>query len=148
MQMDKNYVVDANIFGKLVLNEPDSSLADNFVCDAIQEESYFFVPTLFFYELIGLLKKNNIPVQDIREFISEVHDKPYMKPIDLHSKLLLKSLEISQVGNKKSGFPTFYDSVYHALAILNNCDFITADKKLYVKTRQLGNIRLLRDIDL
>ena len=46
-------------------------------------------------------------------------------------------------GQKNSGFPSLYDSVYHALAINNNCHFVTADKRHEAKTKQFGHIVLL-----
>ena len=59
-----------------------------------------------------------------------------------------KTLSICNHGNAKSGFPTFYDASYHALAILNNCNFITADRRHYQKTKALGHVRLLADMNI
>lgn len=51
-----------------------------------------------------------------------------------------------KLGHEKSGFPSFYDSTYHAIAILNNCNFVTSDKKHYDKTKGLGHIELFNNI--
>jgi predicted nucleic acid-binding protein len=56
-----------------------------------------------------------------------------------------KILEICRTGHIKSGFPSFYDACYHALAMIHDCHFITADKRHFSKTHQLGNIVLLSD---
>jgi hypothetical protein len=56
-----------------------------------------------------------------------------------------KTLEICESGHDKSGFPSFYDASYHALAINNDCYFITADKRHFNITQQLGHIVLLSD---
>lgn len=40
---------------------------------------------------------------------------------------------------------TFYDASYHALAIIKNGTFITADKAYYNATHKLGHIKLLKD---
>jgi predicted nucleic acid-binding protein len=77
-------------------------------------------------------------------FISALK-KTNLKIIELEENIIQKSLKITQMGHDKSGFPSFYDSVYHAIAIENNCDFITADKVHFDKVKQLGNIKFLGD---
>ena len=52
---------------------------------------------------------------------------------------------ITDAGHPKSGYPSFYDAVYHALAIGLDCKFITADAKHYEKTKRLRYIVLLAD---
>ena len=67
--------------------------------------------------------------------------------LDLSQDIVGLSLNIvEQTGQLNSGSPSFYDACYHAIALLNNCDFITADRKHYEKTKALGNIRLLQDM--
>ena len=56
-----------------------------------------------------------------------------------------KAIEICEAAHKKSGFPSFNDSSYHALAILNDCQFITADKRHISKTQKIGHTILLSD---
>jgi len=46
---------------------------------------------------------------------------------------------------KKSGFPSFYDASYHALAITHECQFITADKRHIAKAKGFGHVTLLSD---
>ena len=67
--------------------------------------------------------------------------------LDLSQQIVGLSLNIvEQTGQPNSGSPSFYDACYHAIALINDCDFITADKKHYEKTKALGNIRLLQDV--
>ena len=40
---------------------------------------------------------------------------------------------------------TFYDAVYHAVALDKNATLITADVAYYQRTSQLGNIILLEN---
>ena len=47
--------------------------------------------------------------------------------------------------HEKSGFPTIYDSIYHALAIQLDAVFLTADKKHYAKAKEYGHIKLLSE---
>jgi predicted nucleic acid-binding protein len=57
----------------------------------------------------------------------------------------LNSEHICQNGHEKSGYPTMYDSIYHAMAILNEGIFITSDKRHYEKAKTFGYISLLKD---
>ncbi len=45
----------------------------------------------------------------------------------------------------KSYRVTFYDAVYHAVALLHQGVFVTADEVYYRRTRDKGRIALLRD---
>lgn len=141
--MNKNYVIDANIFAKLLLNEDESVIAENLITKIINDEDYILVPSIFTYEIIGVFKKHKLPANIITDFIKFYHIRPHIRVIDLNNKIINLALEITESGNIKSGFPSFYDSTYHALAILNNCDFITADKKHFDKARDFGYIKIL-----
>ncbi len=65
--------------------------------------------------------------------------------IEMDYDSIEKAIEICEAGHKKSGFPSFYDSSYHALAILNDCQFITADKRHISQTQKVGHTILLSD---
>jgi predicted nucleic acid-binding protein len=43
---------------------------------------------------------------------------------------------------------TFYDAVYHAVAILKNGTLITGDKVYYKKTAKTGNVVMLEDFSM
>jgi predicted nucleic acid-binding protein len=67
-----------------------------------------------------------------------------LKEVILDAKTIAKAKEIiTNSSHPKSGFPSFYDVSYHALAIVNECQFITADKKHYEKTKKEGYIELI-----
>jgi len=66
--------------------------------------------------------------------------------VPVTSTLIDRTVSITQEGHKKSGYPTFSDCMYHAIAIQENALFITADKRHYEKTKHLGNIKLLNDV--
>ena len=50
-------------------------------------------------------------------------------------------------GHTKSGYPSWFDSFYHAIAVEEGAIFITADKRHAVKTRQFEHACLLRDFE-
>jgi predicted nucleic acid-binding protein len=39
-----------------------------------------------------------------------------------------------------------FDTLYHAVAVINDCMLVTADRRYFVKARDLGHIVLLRDV--
>jgi predicted nucleic acid-binding protein len=56
-----------------------------------------------------------------------------------------KAIDITQQGHPQSGYPSIYDSVFHAMAICNDATLVTADRRHYEKTKQLGHIIQLKD---
>ena len=82
-----------------------------------------------------------------QEYQIKIYQRFNLKPNRENVGLVSKSRNIvEQTEQLNSGSPSFYDACYHSIALLNNCDFITADKKHYEKTKALGNIRLLQDV--
>ncbi len=143
--MNKAVVVDSNVFAKLFLKEEDSEQAENFMYNCLKEEIRILVPSLFLYEIIYISQKRNKNPRRVQECL---HAQTNIEYRELTPELVDKSLElIEQSTHPKTGFPSFYDASYHALAILNDCDFITADKRHYEKTKNLGNIKLFCRVD-
>jgi predicted nucleic acid-binding protein len=56
-----------------------------------------------------------------------------------------KALEISNTGHAKTGYPSFYDSAYHALALMNGGVFLTSDQQHMAKAAGFGSVVLLKD---
>jgi predicted nucleic acid-binding protein len=56
---------------------------------------------------------------------------------------LEKALCLCEVVYVKSGFLSFYDVCFHALAMIDVCYFVTADKRNFSKASLLGYIVLL-----
>ena len=143
----KSYVIDANIFIKQFLDEPDSEQATRFLTFCVTEKFRCHVPSMFFYEVFSVLNKKGLN-HDFVKTALEYQGEALLQVTDFNYELSQKACEITKIGHNKSGFPTFYDSFYHALAILNDCDFITADRKHFEKTKKLGHIQLLNDLAL
>ncbi|MFT7389383.1 MAG: putative nucleic acid-binding protein [Candidatus Endobugula sp.] len=135
-------IPDANIFIKLFSNEPDSPRAKALFTHCISNDIKQFVPELFKYEVLALACKKNAPFENTLNVL-EKHINTLITIVSPSQAIWLKSKEITLQGHKNSGFPSLYDSVYHALAIELNGLFITADKKHYDKAKSLGNIALL-----
>jgi len=134
--MDNKIVLDSCVFNKLFLQEPETDTAIALINHLTAKPYEIFAPNLFLYEVLAIAKVNKVDTQQIYAIIVKLQNLG-LQLIELNPVIIEKSLTICDVGHDKSGFPSFYDAVYHALAILNNCYFF--------KTSQLGNIVLLKD---
>ena len=150
--MMKKVVIDSCVFVKLFLDEDDYHQARNFIHRLSEQNITILVPAVFTYEVYYISQKYGVDLDFIDQLISE-HQDYNMKEIGLNNEIIKQTKEIIQntthlKSGPKSGFPSFYDASYHALAMLNDCDFITADKRHYEKTKELGNIKLLAEMQL
>lgn len=140
----KTVVIDANIFVKTFLQEEDSEQARELLSFCLKNDVSLLVPSLFQYEVFSVLRHKDIEyslaINILKKFLNA-----NLRVIELNFDIAEKAFVISKTGHEKSGFPTFYDSSYHALAMLKDCDFITADKRYYEQTKELGHIKLLSD---
>jgi predicted nucleic acid-binding protein len=102
------------------------------------------VPELFKYEIAEVTRYYRAPLGKTLDLF-ETHTKAILTTSSPDRETWLLAEEIANEGHDKSGFPTIYDSIYHALAINLNGVFLTADKKHYEKTKKRGQIKLLTD---
>lgn len=142
--MQNKVVLDSCVFNKLFLEENDREQAIELIKELTKQNYQVIVPSLFLYEVLTIASVSNFSTQLVYKLINQ-YQEANLELIELDSLCILKAIEISETGHKKSGFPSFYDASYHALAILNNCLFITADNRHISKTAQFGHIVLLKD---
>ncbi len=91
------------------------------------------------------ISKTDVSLESVFECL-EMYKSVCLNVAELDLESSQKAKEMTTKGHEKSGYQSFYDSVYHALAIQNNCDFITADKKHHAKAKEFGNIKLLSEV--
>ncbi len=138
----KNIVIDACVFSALLHKEAYSDAARQTIRQLVEDDYSLIVPDLFLYELLSVAKHKRADVSATLRFF-RFFTASSLKVVALSDEIAIEASRISDQGHPKSGFPSIYDSVYHALAILLDTDFITADKKHYLKTQHLGHIRLI-----
>ena len=144
----KRLVLDASVFIKIFLpQEEDCDKAKRLMHAIIDEQTELIAPRLFYYEVFAISGKHRIPSDAVWDILED-YEASLLHYVPENGLITKKALEICEAGNQKSGHPSFYDASYHALAILHDCDFITADKKHYAKTRQLGSVKLLSEIEV
>jgi predicted nucleic acid-binding protein len=122
-------VVDAGIVLATVLTEPfrpqARALLGNFAAQDIQ----IVVPTLFWYEIIAVLRKNvyrgTLKASDAEQYRDILLKQPVQTVID--EALLRRAFAFATQFNR----PTAYDAQYLAVAEQFGCDFWTADEKLF-----------------
>jgi len=139
-----NVVLDSCVFSKLFLQEPDHQEAVELITELSQRNITVLVPSLFLYEVLSIAAASPFPVKNAYALITQ-YQSANLNIVELDEKTILKTIDICAHGHKKSGFPSFYDASYHALAISNECQFITADKKHIAKAKTFGNVTLLQD---
>lgn len=141
---NKTIVLDSCVFNKLFLDEYDSYQAIALINEVVRKNVRILAPSLFVYEVLSIAHVNTFSIQDAYELILDFQ-KTQLHLVEVDQNCIKKVIEICEAGHKKSGFPSFYDASYHALAIENECYFITADKRHFDKTVQLGHVSLLSD---
>jgi predicted nucleic acid-binding protein len=141
----KQLVIDSSVFNKLYLEEPDSDQALALFARATQREFELQAPDLLYLEVISTANSYQIPI----DFVVQLLDfqTRYLLPLrPLTRAEMRKAIEITQQGHPQSGYPSIYDSVFHAMAMCTGATLVTADRRHYEKTRQLGNVVQLKDM--
>ena len=138
----KQFVIDTSVFMKLFLEEEDSEKAVAFFVQVNDNNYSLIIPALFQLEFLNVVKNKSIDFEEAYGLL-EAYFATSLTQIEYSRAIMEKALEIAKQGDEKPGDLSVYDSIYHALAILNDCDFITADKRYYEIARKLGNIKLL-----
>ena len=137
-------ILDACVAAKTFIDEPDSQEAVNLIISCVKENIQITAPDIFKYEIAQIAVKKSVPLDKVLTLFEEA----IFKLIDMQTPnrfIWLQGEYICRNGHEKSGFPTMYDSVYHAMAIINDGVFITSDKRHYEKTKSFGHIALLKD---
>lgn len=130
------YIVDASVGIKWFVPEVYSELARQL----LSEENLLLVPDLFFPEIGNILwkrvRRGEDNPEDARQTLAEFNNVP----LEIYDSqpLISAALEIAMQTDR-----TLYDSLYLALAILNQSSMVTADSKLF---NALANTNFAKNI--
>lgn len=138
-------VLDANIFVKLFKKEADSQQAIDLIAKLVREGVVIVEPSIVVNETVTTCEVNRQPIAPVCDFFRALMDSN-IRFVEVDGPLIQQTLKITQEGHDKSGYPTFSDSMYQAIALREDALFITADKRHYEKTKHLGNIEKLENI--
>lgn len=135
------YVPDASVILKWVLDTPDEedrSVALSLLNSWAAGECEFILPSLWIYE-VGNIIGRNIPDRAV-EFMELLIDYRITEE-PINAVIAGRTLSIMiDCG------VTFYDAVYHAIALERRGTLVTADGAYLKKAGRLGNAVLLADI--
>lgn len=132
------FVIDASIICKWALagdDEPDQDAAMEILSRWLHEIDRIILPPLWLFEVgnvIGLKRPAHARSLIALLLDYEFEEAQITKEICTLSLDLMHDLKV-----------TFYDAVYHAVAIDHNATFITADKRYFDKAVDKSNIQLL-----
>lgn len=137
-------VVDASVVAKTLIDESDSHVAIGFLRACVMKRVRVIAPSHIQYEVASIAIKKLVPV----DLVTSLFEGNILKLVCLESPNRLTWLQaekICQAGHEKSGYPSMYDSIYHAMAIVEGGSFVTADKRHYAKSKKFGHIVLMQD---
>ena len=130
-------VLDASVIAKWFLEEPESSSALYYRDLHLKRKEIIIVPHILVYEITNLLLYKNFTEKEIILVLESLEN----------FKIEVISLNFSDMARvailAKEREITAYDAAYVLLARNFGCKFITADKKLYKKVKDLNFIELL-----
>lgn len=135
--MDKN-ILDASVIIKWFTKEEGSDQADLYLERLSKEEITIIIPHLLYYEIGNILIFKKIQQDDSNEIAKKLYSLPFeVKQIDLASFKGIMHIA-------KTFSITFYDATYIALMNKEQCEFVTADRKLFQKvSKAFSGIKLL-----
>ncbi len=143
--MAKIFVWDSNIFAKLLFEEPDTAQARDFVRACFQgDDTRILIPELFLYELASITQYYDDDILRTMNTL-EAPLASQLIAVSPSKDVWVLAQKITRAGHKNSGYPSMYDSIYHAIAIKSDGVFVTADKKHFEKAKSFGHICLLQD---
>lgn len=132
-------VLDASVVIKWVFVDEDGGESARYYKERhISEEEIIAVPELFFYEIANVLATNTkLSVEDITEAFSLIWNFG-LEVFNFGLEEFLSGIALSRQYKI-----SLYDAAYIELARRLNCNFITADRKLYEKTKEIKKLGLL-----
>ena len=130
-------VLDASVIAKWFLEEEKSSSALYYRDLHLKRKEIIIVPNILVYEIANLLLYKNFTEKEIVSVLESLEN----------FKIEVISLNFSDIARTailaKQREITVYDAAYILLARNFGCRFITADKKLYKKAKDLNFVELL-----
>jgi len=139
----KTIIVDSNVIAKIFVEEEDSQQAVNFFRSCLAKGFQVQAPDLLKYEIAQITLRKKLSMNEVMVFFED-HISVLVELTSPDHSVWQEAEKICQYGHIKSGFPTMYDSIYHAMAIINKGVFVTADRRHFEKAKSFGHICLLK----
>lgn len=131
-------ILDASVIIKWFLDEPLSEKALAYRNQHLDGKIKIIAPSLLAFEITNALcTKSGVKEKAVFSaieafYFTNVYEYPFAEKLAIKSAQLSKKHKVSA-----------YDAAYVALAQDRNCQFITADEKLYRKVKSFKFVKLL-----
>lgn len=137
--------LDSNVFTKVFLDEEHSVQARDCIRMLTRQKIPVICPDIFLYEILSIAAQNSFPISEALRLLRSFENANLsLQP--LNGLQLELAIKMAEEGHPKSGYPSIYDSSYHALAIAHQGLFITADGRNIAKAKQFGDVCHLSEI--
>ncbi len=146
--MNNIIVPDANVFLEMIYGRPLQATARQLISHAITNEIQLVAPSLLLDEITEVLCGNLDNLQKVQQhllYLEQLVNEKALLVVVPNLAIRMKAIEIARTGNPKSGYPELSDSLYHALAIVNDAIFVTNDSKHVAKVNIFGHVEKLAD---
>jgi predicted nucleic acid-binding protein len=146
--MNNIIVPDANVFLEMIYGRSLQMTARQLISHAIASETQLVAPSLLLDEITEVFCGNLDDLQEVRQhllYLEQLVKEKALLIVVPSLAIRMKAIEIARTGNPKSGYPELSDSLYHALAIVNDAIFVTNDSKHVAKVNGLGHVEKLAD---
>ena len=146
--MNNILVPDANVFLEMIYGRALQTTARQMISHAITYEIQMIAPSLLLDEITEVLCGNLDDLKKVRQhllYLEKLVKEKALLIIVPNLETRMKAIEIARTGDLKSGYPELSDSLYHALAIVNDAIFITNDSKHLAKVDRFGHVEKLAD---
>jgi len=146
--MNNIIVPDANVFLEMIYGRQLQAMARQLISHAIANEIQLVAPSLLLDEITEVLCGNLDNLQKVQQhllYLEQLVNEKILLVVVPSLAIRMKAIEIARTGNPKSGYPELSDSLYHALAIVNDAIFVTNDFKHVAKVNRFGHVEKLAD---
>jgi predicted nucleic acid-binding protein len=124
-------VVDASVAVKWVLAEPDSSIATKLLNTWTNEGKRVIAPALFAYEVTNIIHRrvvtNRLTYDEAVRALTDLLSTGVILYFSNYEEISLRSIKLAHL----FAMPASYDAHYLALAEQQNCEYWTADTRLW-----------------
>lgn len=100
-----------------------------------QNDIKIIAPEFLITETLNVCMTKGVIYQNVIDFW-ELQCSLGLLVVTADEKVLVKACRIAEYGHEKSGYPSFNDSLYHAIALNYNTTFITADQRHIAKVEK------------
>ena len=134
-------ILDTSVVAKWFLEEDDTQKALKIRDKYVRGEMDVEIPDLLIYELANVLRYKNFSEDEIRDAINSITEMDFLI-IAPSSTLIHRAAQISL--NEEI---SIYDAVYIAMSDYFDTPVVTADKKLYDRTKSNHKVILLSEYE-